>query len=427
MLRLRLASAARLTLQRVHTRCLSTPAPGSKEAVAAKFAAAAPKGEFTGASRPVQLGLWALVSLNVGAWFSQGDEGAQILIHLEEFTGALLDRETTRTRLTERLERVARGSQLNDSLKLKLLREPGLPERLLELLATDADNVSAAARMHAAKTLENISSLREAKLEMVERGLHAPIVAVVADDGATLHARKTLAAAVCNLAAAPENVAALGAAGAVAALDGEQRFSAKLSRQKVRVALQRLGAALDADHAAVVNAMPPAERELVARLAAEAAEAADDPLNAARATLIESGVLLYLHTAAGGAAWGLFESVRNGEPRPVLMQNVARTSLVTCFVPILLVGGVVTAYERLNRTTDSINEKFALYGAACLALYPAGRLLQWVETFAPLWLGGHIVGFSSFFGWTLYTESDLLKSDRELLSKAEQREQRAKR
>ena len=137
LLRLRVASAARLTLQRVHTRCLSTPAPGSKEAVAAKFAAAAPKGEFTGASRPVQLGLWALVSLNVGAWFSQGDEGAQILIHLEEFTGALLDRETTRTRLTERLERVARGSQLNDSLKLKLLREPGLPERLLELLATE--------------------------------------------------------------------------------------------------------------------------------------------------------------------------------------------------------------------------------------------------------------------------------------------------
>ena len=165
----------------------------------------------------------------------------------------------------------------------------------------------------------------------------------------------------------------------------------------------------------------------MAEYAAAEAEARAQPLHAARSSLIESGVLLYLHTAGGGAAWGLFESVRNGEPRPVLMQNVARTSLVTCFVPILLVGGVVTAYERLNRTTDSINEKFALYGAACLALYPAGRLLQWVETFAPLWLGGHIVGFSSFFGWTLYTESDLLKSDRELLSKAEQREQRAKR
>ena len=29
--------------------------------------------------------------------------------------------------------------------------------------------------------------------------------------------------------------------------------------------------------------------------------------------------------------------------------------------------------------------------------------------------GGHIVGFGSFFAWTLYTESDLLKSDTLLL------------
>ena len=62
-----------------------------------------------------------------------------------------------------------------------------------------------------------------------------------------------------------------------------------------------------------------------------------------------------------------------------------------------------------------------------MACYPGMLLLKVVEAYAPLWLGGHIVGFSSFFGWTLYTESDLLKSDRELLSKAEQREQRAKR
>ena len=45
------------------------------------------------------------------------------------------------------------------------------------------------------------------------------------------------------------------------------------------------------------------------------------------------------------------------------------------------------------------------------ALWPH-RLLQWVESFAPLWLGGHIVGFVSFFCWMLYTESDLLKSDK---------------
>ena len=46
----------------------------------------------------------------------------------------------------------------------------------------------------------------------------------------------------------------------------------------------------------------------------------------------------------------------------------------------------------------------------------ASRLLSWVARFAPLWLGGHIVGFGSFFVWTLYTESDLLKSDAALLA-----------
>ena len=149
----------------------------------------------------------------------------------------------------------------------------------------------------------------------------------------------------------------------------------------------------------------------------------------------------------------------------MLLQNVVRTSLVTCFVPILMVGGapppgtgdgggcarparavaytlgggwvegrphapsdphhhahtftapgVVTAYNEANKQSDSMNEKFAVYFALCAAMYPCGRLLQWVERFAPLWLGGHIVGFLSFFGWMLYSEADLLKSDK-LLTK----------
>ena len=129
-------------------------------------------------------------------------------------------------------------------------------------------------------------------------------------------------------------------------------------------------------------------------------------------------MLLYLHTAAGGAAWGVFESLRLGQSRAMLLQNVARTALVTCFVPILMVGGVVTAYHRVNKATDSIGEKFGLYFGACLGAYPAQRLLSWVERFAPLWLGGHIVGFGSFFVYTLVTESDLLKSDAALLAPA---------
>jgi len=163
--------------------------------------------------------------------------------------------------------------------------------------------------------------------------------------------------------------------------------------------------------------LPDAERELIARLAAaeDAAAASLGALHGIRATLLESGVLLYLHTAAGGAAWGLFESVRAGQPRAALVQNVARTALVTCFVPILMVGGVVTGYNRINKRTDSVEEKFMIYFGGCVALYPASRFFAMVEAFAPLWLGGHIVGFGSFFTWTLYTESDLLKSDSALL------------
>ena len=71
--------------------------------------------------------------------------------------------------------------------------------------------------------------------------------------------------------------------------------------------------------------------------------------------------------------------------------------------------------------TDTIETKFYLYFAAALAMYPSGRLLQWVEKFAPLWLGGHVVGFGSFFTWTLYTESDLMKNDRNLQEVARKR------
>jgi hypothetical protein len=39
---------------------------------------------------------------------------------------------------------------------------------------------------------------------------------------------------------------------------------------------------------------------------------------------------------------------------PALLQNVMRTSLVTCFVPILLVGGVVTSYNAANRKMAAV-------------------------------------------------------------------------
>lgn len=365
------------------------------------------------------VGLWSFVALNVGAFFSAGDEGVQVLIHLDDFTGPVLSGDTSRRELAERLERISRGASQNDTLKLQLLSTPGMAERLLQLLTLES--ASPTARNHAAKVIEYIGSHPDGARQMVERGMHETVLRLVRAEGASLYVRKALATLTCHLATAPANVPILARAGAVSALHDEQESNPKLRRQKVQVALRRLCASLteEEEHAALLASLPQRERELIARYAAEETAAAAEPLHAVRATLLESGALLYLHTAAGGAAWGLFESLRGGQSMKLLVQNVARTSLVTCFVPILMVGGVVTTYNRMNKQTDTVDEKFYLFFGLCMAMYPARFLLTWVENFAPLWLGGHIVGFGSFFVWTLYTESDILKSDHNLLDKSD--------
>ena len=400
----------------------SRPRPPIRSEAASAVATAIAEAEanLTLRDHLIRIGLWSIISLNVGAYFGQGDEGAQVLLHLDEFAERILAADTKRSVLTEALERVSRGAASNDTLKLRLLAQPFLFDRLLAL-CTDA-RVGGPARNHAVKVLEAITGSPEAQREIVASGRHTSYLELMQHEGTSLYARKALAAAVCNLAELPDHAMTMGRVGTVSALMAEQEADARLRRKRVEVGAARLACALHALGADALAPLPSAERVLIERLAADeaAAAAALGPLHRMRATLLESGLLLYLHTAAGGAAWGLFESVRAGQGRAALVQNVARTALVTCFVPILMVGGVVTGYNRINKRTDSINEKFALYFAGCVALYPASRFFAWVEAFAPLWLGGHIVGFGSFFAWTLYTESDLLKSDSVLLKAQQQ-------
>ena len=326
------------------TRSLSTqPPPGirSPAASAVANAIAAAESNLSMRDHLIRIGLWSIISLNVGAYFGQGDEGAQVLLHLDEFAERILAGDTKRSVRAEALERVARGAASNDTLKVKLLAELGLFERLVELCT--AEHAGGTARNHAVKVLEAITGSAEAQREIVSSGRHLVYLELMQREGTSLYARKALAAALCNLAQTAENAVPLARAGVVGALVAEQEADARLRRKKVEVGAARLAAALLAQSPEAVSALPEAERLLIERLAAEEAAAAEalGMLYGVRATLVESGVLLYLHTAAGGAAWGLFESVRAGQGRAALVQNVARTALVTCFVPILMVGGVV--------------------------------------------------------------------------------------
>ncbi len=343
-----------------------------------------------------------------------GDEGVQVYIHLDEFDEPIRDVATPQKTLTERLERVARAVALNDSIKTAILDTPGLTERLVGLLSSDAPNVSLEGRKHAAKSLEYIALAESAPADFVARGLHIELIRTMAAPSTSLVVKKSIATTLSLLAASDDALAALARAHLVSALHEEQEIS-MLKRQRVQHALERFCARLSEPHReGVLDELPDDERRLVAEYAARDAVEAARPLASIRATILENGFHLYLHTAAGGAAWGLFESLRERAPRAKLVENVARTAFITCFVPILAVGGVVTTYSYLNRKSDSVRDKFVLYSVSALCLYPGRFFFQWVERFAPLWLGGHVVGFSSFLIYTMWSESDLLKSDAQL-------------
>ena len=89
-----------------------------------------------------------------------------------------------------------------------------------------------------------------------------------------------------------------------------------------------------------------------------------------------------------------------------------RTAFVTGLVPAFFVGGIVSMFQQYQRQADTESDVFRLYAATLMTtLYPAYYLLPWVDRWAPLWLGGHVLGFGSFFAFMVLTDADLMKND----------------
>lgn len=168
----------RSPLRQIGTRWLSaTAAPAAESAATPSLRA-----------RWLPFGLWTLVSLQIGTYFSQGDEGAQLLLHFDHVAALLLGVEVaeptlphhiTSVPLAEQLERLARAATLNDSLKLRLLQAPGVIDRLVQLVQDDAPKASHLPAQRAAKVLEAISSSDDAQrgefedIQRSEMALHA--------------------------------------------------------------------------------------------------------------------------------------------------------------------------------------------------------------------------------------------------------------
>ena len=102
-----------------------------------------------------------------------------------------------------------------------------------------------------------------------------------------------------------------------------------------------------------------------------------------------------------------------------MLSAVARTALVTGLVPAFFVGGIVSLFQRYQRDANTEHEVFRLYSATMFAtVWPALYIMPAVDRYAPLWLGGHVVGFGSFFVYMLLTDADLMKNDHALEQEA---------
>jgi len=141
----------------------------------------------------------------------------------------------------------------------------------------------------------------------------------------------------------------------------------------------------------------------------------DAPAGLAQSKLVESGLMMYLHTALGGAIWGAYGSIRAKESLRNVLKNSVKTSLVTGLIPIYFVGLGVSLYNYLQKKTDTSKEKFFLTFFTCMSTYPWIYLLPVLDKKSPQWIGGHVTGFTLFFVFMLRTGNDFFRSDTSIM------------
>ena len=132
-------------------------------------------------------------------------------------------------------------------------------------------------------------------------------------------------------------------------------------------------------------------------------------------SLSQTGLMLYIHTIIGGALWGLSVSLYRRYSLSKLWQNIYRTALVTGFVPAYFIGGIITVYNTYIKDLNQFQHIFLFNNVIALSvIIPWIYLIPILDVYCPLWLGGHIVGFTSFFLQMYIQDADLLKSDHNL-------------
>ncbi|KAF2074281.1 hypothetical protein CYY_004414 [Polysphondylium violaceum] len=308
--------------------------------------------------------------------------------------------------LTKRLRHLSEYSASNNTLR-DTLAQPKYINAFLNIILEYSD---LEINNNAAKVIDNIVD------SATDFSFIPKLMEVSQLEYIPSYVRKTLASAISKIALKDEMARlTLASNGAIEFLD--EILDNKLYRSKLSLSsLMAICSTCKSIPTTIAN-QSPKRQELIDKYSNQSIQLESNVLALKTKELKDSGLLLYLHTSAGGFAWGFFESLRNKYPIKRALLNGCKNSIITAAVPIFFVGLMTTLATREFKKLDSPKEKLYFYFGGLYSLFPWYYILPVVERFSPYWIGGHVIGFMSFFTYLAYSDYDLFKSDMVLIQK----------
>jgi len=353
-------------------------------------------------------------SLFYGVYMSGKDQSPIILDTIEETMDCVFMEGKV---MSDTLKMLSNGLNTNTSLKRRVASNKQWLLRLLELSkrkddGKDGKNV----RKDAIKALQYITEEEEAREIFINSGVLPDVINRLSLEESLL-VKKTLGIIVANCILGSEN-----GCEELKRVDNivEQLFIVSTNKYTSRKRLKRGLSKLcyyimlsnnnnnDGDGIIHLNER---EKLIVEREYEAYGKEMTSPLFEWRETMTAFGVNMYAHTMAGGFAWGTMVSLMRKAPMNELLHAAFRTATVTAIVPLALVGVGVSLYQHVRRKMDDQFSLIVFHTISCTTLLPLYYVLPIVEKFAPLWLGGHVLGFLSFFIYLRATSSDIFISD----------------
>eukprot|EP01112_Ceratiomyxa_fruticulosa_P010135 TRINITY_DN2672_c0_g7_i1.p1 TRINITY_DN2672_c0_g7~~TRINITY_DN2672_c0_g7_i1.p1 ORF type:complete len:540 (+),score=113.53 TRINITY_DN2672_c0_g7_i1:1463-3082(+) len=388
--------------------------------------------------------VWVFISMLLAAYFTGQDDTELYLEKIDKKMAQLQElsklthKEEKKKDFDRLIESLVRHTQTNDSLR-KLIVEKGYFGIFVNLIKADLDANSI---NYSAKILDHLSQLPSNKPLIINDESMKSIISIVNDVESPLFIRKTMGVVLSNLAVPVTNIfsgdskvngpefdqvrvrlAELGVVGILTNLNQDKKLRRKLFGTAIRyISKSCLKVNEKGELLSVSSSIPNNDLIVLQQSFKQSAEEEQWALIRYKNAFVNSGLAMYLHTSLGGALWGAFESMRimrKDTKIPInwklVLRSALRTSLVTGLVPIYFVGIGVSLYNYANHRIDTNEQRFYFSLATFVSLYPWYYLLPIVERFSPFWIGGHIVGFMSFFTYMYITENDMFKVDNQLI------------